>query len=113
MNRSPHPVATTCPKCGSGQYHKVDPDWQPAILNDRICDECATRYSPPTPLWAPWAAMALALFCLVSGGVFMFQFFTGGPNVEKLSPEYWGLLLGAGCVGVLISASMIVKQWRS
>jgi hypothetical protein len=37
-----------------------------AFLDDRICQACSTRYSPPTPLWA---ALLIILSGLLLGGI--------------------------------------------
>ena len=59
MPRSSYPAAVSkvCPKCGSKKYKNAPAGDALVVQKDRICKECATRYAPPTPAWAPFAAM--------------------------------------------------------
>jgi hypothetical protein len=47
-----YPVSLFCPKCGSAEYKKRKPEKWIAFIADRVCTECQTRYTPPTPAWA-------------------------------------------------------------
>lgn len=50
--RGPFPVAKVCPKCGSEKCKLERPLGWIAFKWDRVCKECGTRYTPPTPAWA-------------------------------------------------------------
>ena len=45
-------VSESCPSCSSTEYRKVRPERFIAYVYDRVCLNCNTRYSPPTPKWA-------------------------------------------------------------
>lgn len=79
----PVPVATICPDCSSTAYHPVRPAAWVAYMNDRVCEACGTRYTPPTPRWA-------AVLFLVNGGLF-----TIGAGLNLL------ILVLVGCPSVL------------
>jgi hypothetical protein len=64
--RGKHPVSAVCPKCRGLQFKEVRPDCWVTFTNDRVCRDCDTRYTPPTPAWAA------ALF--IFAGVFMAGF---------------------------------------
>ena len=50
--RPPVPLARQCPKCEGRRYRRARPRARVAFVMDRICLDCETRYSPPTPTWA-------------------------------------------------------------
>jgi hypothetical protein len=52
----------------------VDPDWQPAIINDRVCLQCDTRYSPPPPQYLGAVVSVLGIGCSVAGAVFLYRY---------------------------------------
>src|SRR5262245_32692002 len=65
-----YPVAGACPKCGSISFRRHRPEGMVAFAYDRICTNCGTRYTPPTPIWAAivfiLAGSVLAGFGLLS-----------------------------------------------
>ncbi len=81
------PVSKVCPKCGSADHTKVKPEAVVAFAKDRICRQCSTRYTPPTPMWARPIFGILGLAAVIgapffvmsaskSGGIF--GLFVGG-----------------------------------
>jgi hypothetical protein len=56
------PIAVRCPGCGSDKYRKVNPKATVAFTKDRVCLNCQTRYTPPTPLWG-------SITFIVAGGL--------------------------------------------
>jgi hypothetical protein len=60
-----YPVARTCPSCGSACFIRVKVERAIAFTDDRQCNECGTRYAPPTPTWA--AVAFIVVGCLLSG----------------------------------------------
>ena len=64
--RVPIPLARQCPKCAGKKYRKVRPQARVTFVNDRVCLECDTRYSPPTP---PWAAVVFVVAGALLAGV--------------------------------------------
>lgn len=56
-----YPVSKICPQCGSGDFTRVRPERWIAFAWDRVCGQCGTRYSPPTPLWAALVFLAIGL----------------------------------------------------
>jgi hypothetical protein len=59
-----YPVAKTCPSCGSAAFKRVRVEKGIAFSDDRKCQECGTRYTPPTPAWA-------AVLFIASGGFYL------------------------------------------
>ena len=58
----------TCPQCGSVNYRNVAPETA-HLVYDRICRECDTRYTPPTPNWMAAAGVFAGLAILAIMGV--------------------------------------------
>jgi hypothetical protein len=61
--RNVFPNSRVCPRCGSASYSTVAAKMAIAFRGDRICRECQTTYTPPTPSWAA------VLFCVIGVGV--------------------------------------------
>lgn len=66
---TPHPVSLVCPKCGANDYKAVRPSAMVAFTDDRVCNACSTRYTPPTPFWARLIFGAFGLAATGVGGV--------------------------------------------
>lgn len=45
-------MSRVCPDCGHAGFKGVRPNRLIAFTWDRVCKECDTRYTPPTPVWA-------------------------------------------------------------
>lgn len=101
MYRSPHPISTTCPKCGSSGHRRVDPDWQPAIVNDRLCRQCGTRYSPPPPVYIAPFVYVLGTFSTVAGIWFLFRFFLHD-DAAWVNPGWSALMVLVGPMAITI-----------
>ena len=76
IQKSPHPVSYVCPKCGSKQCERVDPDWPHALVKDRVCLECDTRYSPPPPKGLGFVIVPLATIVGGLGCWFLYTYLT-------------------------------------
>ena len=101
MNTSPHPVSAVCPQCGSSRYRKVDPDWQPAIVNDRVCLDCQTRYSPPPPQVIGVFVIVVGAGCIAAGCWFFYRLIFGG-DAAYVNPLYSFMMVAAGVLGILV-----------
>ncbi|MBY0456130.1 MAG: hypothetical protein K2V38_02205 [Gemmataceae bacterium] len=59
-----------CPGCSSDKHKRVRPLGWVAFKWDRVCKDCGTRYTPPTPGWAAvvflGAGLLLAGFGVIS-----------------------------------------------
>jgi hypothetical protein len=62
---APYPVSEVCPNCRSNQYTRQRPEKWVTFAWDRVCNECGTRYTPPTPMWA--AILFLVVGFLLAG----------------------------------------------
>ncbi len=49
---SKFPISRVCPQCGGKEYTRRAPTGAVAFTDDRVCNVCQTRYTPPTPTWA-------------------------------------------------------------
>ena len=87
-----YPVSLFCPKCGSAEYKKRKPEKWIAFIADRVCTECQTRYTPPTPAWAG------VVFVLAGLSLAGFGFLSILLSVSRGNP---GQLLGLVCEGFL------------
>ena len=108
MRKSPHPVSQVCPKCGSTAHKKVDPNWQPAIVNDRICDECGTRYSPPPPAYLGYFVIPVSIGVILGGcGLFYWHTFAKDPTIQLgripdlLIVAFYILMIVGGLSGIV------------
>jgi hypothetical protein len=52
MFKSRYPISECCPRCGSREYTRRKPETAIAFSDDRVCNRCQARYTPPTPVWA-------------------------------------------------------------
>ena len=50
--KSRYPISEYCPRCGSREYTRRKPETTIAFTDDRVCNRCQARYTPPTPVWA-------------------------------------------------------------
>jgi hypothetical protein len=65
----PYPIARCCPRCGDDNFKKFNPK-QFVIVNDRICNTCGSRYTPPTPRWEGILMLIIgAVFFLIGAGI--------------------------------------------
>jgi hypothetical protein len=58
---SRYPTSKSCPACGGSNYRSVNPDAWVAFAQDRVCNACGVRYTPPTPAWAAVAFIVIGL----------------------------------------------------
>jgi hypothetical protein len=65
------PISKVCPQCGRNEYTARKSDAFVAFTDDRVCKDCRTRYSPPTPIWACILFMLSGLALPVLGFVFI------------------------------------------
>jgi predicted RNA-binding Zn-ribbon protein involved in translation (DUF1610 family) len=93
------PVSETCPKCAGAQFTRVPPQSMVAFAKDRVCTQCGTRYTPPTPLWAALVFILLGVFFL--GGSI-------GNVLVMDNPRIFGTIFGA-----VIGVSALVLGIRS
>jgi hypothetical protein len=56
-----YPVSKTCPECDGTNFRRVKPATRIAFTDDRVCRDCGSRYTPPTPLWAALVFIAIGL----------------------------------------------------
>jgi hypothetical protein len=67
-----YPIARSCPACGSAAFKRVRPEkGRIAFTDDRKCQTCGTRYTPPTPTWAAVLFIACGGFLLLVWGLFL------------------------------------------
>jgi hypothetical protein len=52
MALPPYRVSSRCPMCGCPEFESTRPKTFVAFTSDRVCCNCQTRYTPPTPVWA-------------------------------------------------------------
>lgn len=56
-----YPVSAGCPECGGRAYRTRRPDRFLTFVSDRVCTDCGTRYTPPTPRWAAVVFLAVGV----------------------------------------------------
>jgi hypothetical protein len=65
-----YPISKICPKCANTTFSTARSRKWVAFTNDRVCKDCGTRYTPPTPMWGAvvliLAGLGLAGFMAVS-----------------------------------------------
>jgi len=89
------PVSKVCPKCGGTNYTKRKPRATVAFVFDRVCSDCNTRYSPPTPTCASIVFLLVGLALTMMGLLSVIgALFLGNPT----GLVCWGPL---GVVGLL------------
>ena len=83
------PVSNVCPSCNSDKFTRIAPQSFVAFAKDRVCTQCGTRYTPPTPLWGAIVFMLLGVFFL--GGGIGSLFLQDNPRVF---PRIIGIVIG-------------------
>jgi hypothetical protein len=79
----------------------VDPDWQPAIVNDRVCLDCGARYSPPPPQYLGVVIVVLASACSLAGGVFLYRYLFAR-DAAWVNPFWSVVMILFGIIALLI-----------
>jgi hypothetical protein len=98
--KTKNPVSENCPQRDSSSFRRVKSEVQIAFTDDRVCTECGTRYTPPTPLWARILFGAVGI-CILVGGVTMAILFITGDNPRPkgfVAYLILALFLGGGCI---------------
>ncbi len=92
-----HPIGHVCPKCGSTEYKRVKSQAMVAFTDDRVCKQCATRYTPPTPLWAR-AIFGFFGLIAVAGGLGLLGAAVFGGSLQAAIAALPCGLVGIGCL---------------
>jgi hypothetical protein len=100
-----YPGGLTCPGCGSAAFKRVKPHSDIAFAPDRVCTECGTRYTPPTPAWARMVFVAIGLGFGIGGCVLGYVFLTEEPVRMK-----GGVMSIAG--GLAACVSLVATAFR-
>ena len=97
-----YPVSRECPKCHGIEFKRARPEGRVAFTDDRVCNSCGTRYTPPTPLWAAVLFIVIgAIILLVDIAAVWVGFVMGGDFWLALRTYVFLLLTlstGVGCV---------------
>lgn len=103
------PIAKECPRCGSRCYRKVRPSRTVAFAKDRVCSDCQTRYSPPTPVWGAVVFLLAGLVLAGVGGIgILFRVASGNPMMlPGLLCE--GLIAAAGVLALIHGIRSLVR----
>jgi hypothetical protein len=94
-----YPEGKVCPACGCAEYALTETKQAIAFQHDRICSKCATRYTPPTPIWG-------AVLFILLGVAFIV-----GASLETLSASadlVAGTLHPARLVATLIALGLAI-----
>jgi hypothetical protein len=96
------PKSVACPSCGSTAGKKVKSQAMIAWTNDRMCKQCGTIYTPPTPIWGRVVFGLLGLPILLAGigGLVMsFAVLAGRVQGEALPTAIpiAAIIISAGC----------------
>lgn len=91
------PVAKVCPKCASPNFKKVKPVAWVAFVWDRVCKECGTRYTPPTPQWAALVFLCAGLLLGIGSLLFALFSIAAGDVLGLVCLGFTGLM---GCLAI-------------
>jgi hypothetical protein len=94
-------VSPLCPSCGSAEHEKVKPAAMVAFAQDRVCRICATRYTPPTPIWGRILFGVIGLAAVAFGCVELYDVLVRGRNPHTMTgiiPFIVALIVGVGCL---------------
>jgi hypothetical protein len=99
--RTRYPISSNCPLCGSTSCRQVKAETVMAFANDRVCRDCARRYTPPTPAWAR------VLFLVVGLGIVAASVLLAGWILASDRPSLKGCVM---CVmGGVIGLACLYK----
>jgi hypothetical protein len=106
-----HPISRQCPKCNGIDFKKVYPDGAIAFTDDRVCKNCGTRYTPPTPLWAAVVFIVVGVFILlVDVAVAGMSFMVSDSCLSFRAGVMLAMILPAGIGCVIYGIRCIRKQ---
>jgi hypothetical protein len=92
-------VSEACPNCGSREYKSVKATAMIAFADDRVCKQCSTRYTPPTPIWARFIFGAIGLGAVAAGGVMAYDIVQGKhQGIFGLLTPIVIAVVGVGCL---------------
>ncbi|VTR93634.1 unnamed protein product [Gemmata massiliana] len=94
------PVSRTCPKCRGEKYKRVKPLGWIAFKWDRVCKDCATRYTPPTPWWAALTFVGVGLLLAGFGGISVLLGMLKGDPLRLPAIACEGFLGIIGCLSI-------------
>jgi hypothetical protein len=112
---SSYPTNSDCPVCGRAPYKRV---WRKVWwdkVEDRICEKCGTRYTPPVSVGWAWGYLGIGLVVTAVGVIWVLAI---APAQEAAGRGGWWLysralfLLAGGllCTGYGISKLMLRKR---
>jgi uncharacterized protein (DUF983 family) len=110
----PYPVSKVCPSCGSGQFKRVEPDAGSgaALLNDRVCKDCGTRYTPVPPAALPYFFLLVGVGVIAAGCNSLYDFFRNWRHGGWTISPFWSVvMILVGAVAVLYGVVTIYRRW--
>lgn len=93
-----YPVSDVCPKCGKTDYTRQRPQGWVSFAWDRVCKDCGTVYSPPTPRWASIVFIMIGVIMAGFGSLAIIAGMTTGSVAGVPNALCWGFV---GAIGVL------------
>ena len=103
-----YPVSRACPNCGGKGYTRVESATLISFTDDRVCEQCGMRYTPPMPRWGGVAFCALGVagslgMVYVAAWYYHHGVGNGPLNLHLLA---WGVL--AYAAGLCVTSSSIL-----
>jgi hypothetical protein len=93
-----YPVNEVCPKCGKSEFTRQRPQGWVSFAWDRVCKDCGTVYSPPTPLWAAIVFIVVGVLLFGAGAISVIGLMMSGSPCAAPGGIFWAFL---GVIGLL------------
>jgi hypothetical protein len=91
------PAKKGCPNCGATAHRKEKPQSFVAFKYDRLCKQCGTRYTPPTPIWARILFGIVGIPCIIMACVLLYAMLA---EPQKFAPLVLWIGVMALCCSV-------------
>jgi hypothetical protein len=106
----PYPISRFCPDCGGGEFRTARPNRWVAFTQDRICEPCGIRYTPPTP-W--WAGVVFIIVGIALAGFGLFGVVAGLAQGNPIPVACEGLLSLLGFLAIVQGIRSLVSPGRA
>ncbi len=103
------PVGRVCPQCGGKEYRPARSRSLISVAPDRLCLQCGTQYSLPTPRWAAMVFLLIGLVAAVGaiGGAWVLR----AAIEEGRGGRIFRAVLGMGIAAAVAAGCVFKGLW--
>jgi hypothetical protein len=95
-----HALSRFCPRCGKAPFVKVKPDDFVAMVKDRVCLVCGTRFTPPPADWHAYGFVVVGVFLvLVAPASILYRLLYGNlASFAGIGIDLFFVIVGLACI---------------